>query len=78
MSRQLKKPQLTSMERFLLEWLSKDDSSNLYGECEGQALDVLVNLGLAKIGPTPAGRHPHYRRVSLTDAGIAFRGDLPQ
>ena len=59
---------LTSQERFLLEWLSKEDAS-LYGECEGQSLNVLVNLGLATVGPAPEGRHPHYGTVSLTDAG---------
>lgn len=63
-------PQLTSQEKFLLEWLSKAESS-AFGECEGQPLTVLVNLGLATIGPTPDGKHPHYRQVSLTDAGRA-------
>lgn len=62
---------LTSQEQFLLEWLGKEDSSAL-GECEGQSLTVLVNLGLAEIGPPRAGLHPHYRRVSLTDAGRAI------
>lgn len=62
---------LTSQEKFLLEWLGKEDASAL-GECEGQSLNVLVNLGLAAIGPTPEGCHPHYRAVSLTDAGHAL------
>jgi hypothetical protein len=63
-------PKLTSQEKFLLEWLGKEDSSAL-GECEGQSLNVLVNLDLAEVGPPRAGLHPHYRRVSLTEAGRA-------
>lgn len=62
---------LTSQEKFLLEWLGKEDSSAL-GECEGQSLTVLTNLGLASIGATPLGRHPHYSRVALTEAGRAL------
>jgi hypothetical protein len=60
--------QLTSREKFLLEWLSKADASPL-GECEGKILDGLVDLGLASIGPTPPGRHRHYASVSVTEAG---------
>jgi hypothetical protein len=57
---------LTSQEKFLLEWLSKEDSS-AYGECEGQALTVLINCGLAMV--TPEVPRTGYSRVSLTDAG---------
>lgn len=54
-------------EWFLLEWLSKEDSS-AYGECNGPALDKLVDEGIAELGPVPA-RGADYRRVWLTDYG---------
>jgi hypothetical protein len=58
---------LTSEEKFLLKWLDKEQSSVL-GECEGQALTVLINLGLAEIKDTSNGP---WSRVSLTQAGYA-------
>ena len=72
---------LTPSERFILDWLSKQDFSQ-YGECRGRTLDRLIQRGLAQIhGP---GEHQHfiandhagtqgmmYRAVSLTDAGRA-------
>lgn len=61
---------LTSQERFLLEWLGKEESSAL-GECSGCDLDVLINRGFAVIAPAPEGQHRHFGRVSLTDAGRA-------
>jgi hypothetical protein len=61
---------LTGEQRFLLEWLSKEDSSSL-GECHGKSLDALVEQGLAVIGAVAPGMHGHYRRVSLTPAGRA-------
>lgn len=61
---------LTSQERFLLEWLGKEESSAL-GECSGCDLDVLINRGFAVIAPAPEGQHRHFCRVSLTDAGRA-------
>lgn len=62
-------PRLSVGEKFLLEWLGKEDAS-LHGECKGNALQRLVDLGLASIGPTPAGRTDDYALVRLTDAGI--------
>lgn len=67
----MKKAALTSHELFLLDWLNKEDSSH-FGECEGQQLTVLVNMGLAEIGQPPEGRHPHYSPVRLTAAGRAM------
>ncbi|QXV73549.1 hypothetical protein [Rhizobium phage RHph_X2_30] len=63
-------PTLTSGERSLLEWLSKEESSSL-GECDGGDLTHLVQLGLAEIGQSPPGMHRHYSRVRLTEAGRA-------
>ncbi|WPP02748.1 hypothetical protein [Methylocella tundrae] len=58
---------LTSEQSFLLKWLEKEESSAL-GECEGQALTMLINLGLAEIKDTSDGP---WSRVSLTQAGYA-------
>lgn len=60
----------TSQERFLLEWLSKEESS-AYGECHGDALNELLRRGFAIVSPAMVGRDPHYRRVSITDSGLA-------
>jgi hypothetical protein len=57
---------LTSQERFLLEWLSKEDTSAL-GECEGQSLTVLINSGLAVVTDLDRGA---WANVSLTEAGL--------
>jgi hypothetical protein len=62
---------LTSQEKFLLEWLSKEDES-AYGECSGQALTVLINCGLAKTAAMPND----YSSVSLTDAGYDLAKQL--
>ncbi len=59
---------LTQAERFLLEWLGKEESS-AYGECHGADLNELFRRGLAIVTPAMVGRDPHYRRVSLTEAG---------
>lgn len=59
---------LTSQEKFLLEWLGREDWS-AYGECEGQHLTVLINLGLAKTALSPPNG---WTGVSLTDDGIAL------
>lgn len=61
--------ELTKDQWFLLEWLSKEESS-AYGECYGHSLDGLVQLGLAQLGPIPFGRSEEYRPVALTDAGF--------
>jgi hypothetical protein len=67
--------EFTSTEKRLLKWLGDADSSSL-GECEGTALTVLINRGLAEVGPTPEGKHPHYAQVTLTEDGIAARAAL--
>lgn len=53
-------PDLTKTERFLLDWLAKEDVSALR-ECYGPDLDRLVALGFAQI---------EGQRVSLTEAGV--------
>lgn len=79
---------LTPSERFILDWLSKQDFSQ-YGECRGRTLDRLIQRGLAQIhGP---GEHQHFivndpaglmgmefRAVSLTDAGRAANAALKE
>jgi hypothetical protein len=63
---------ISSETLFLLDWLSREDFSQA-GECEGRALDKLIELGLAKRGPGihSATRGKEYDVVSVTDAGIA-------
>lgn len=61
---------LSQSERFLLEWLSKEDFSQ-FGECKGADLIALTYHGFAQIGPIPLGcTDPNYRLVSLTEAGF--------
>ena len=69
--------ELTGGEKFLLEWLGKEDFSQ-YGECKGRDLDRLVTLGCATIHAP--GEHQRFisngmgddcRAVSLTESGIA-------
>ena len=78
--------ELTPVERDLLEWLGREDFSQ-YGECYGNALNVLVAKGLAHvyapgehqnfIANDPAGvKGDMYRAVSLTDAGRALLREL--
>jgi len=55
---------------FLLEWLAKEETSAL-GECDGKALERLVERGFAVITPPPCGKDRLYSRVSLTDKGRA-------
>ena len=62
---------LTSEEVFILQWLSKEDSS-AYGECEGLSLNVLLNCGLASVENTPNG----FSRVSVTDKGRTYLKDV--
>lgn len=69
---------MTKDEKFLLEWLSKEDFSQ-YGECHGKSLDALIEKGYAKVhdgregqsGFIAKGDDIMYRAVSLTDAGRA-------
>lgn len=60
---------LTREQRFLLEWLAKEDSSAL-GECEGSALNTLIERGYATIGPMPDGHPRQYARVKVTETGF--------
>jgi hypothetical protein len=57
--------ELTSQEKFLLQWLSKEDSS-AYGECSGSALTALINKKLATTDEVPPS---DWARVLLTEAG---------
>jgi hypothetical protein len=66
---------LMSQEKFLLDWLSKEDFSSL-GECEGQSLTVLINCGLAQVGRDALGRRGLSAPVSLTEAGWALLRQL--
>lgn len=77
---------LTAGERDLLSWLGEEEFSQ-YGECYGQSLTHLFELGLAQLhGPglhqnflanDPAGtKGLMYRAVSLTDAGHEVRAEI--
>lgn len=68
-------PALSTSQRFLLGWLSKEESSAL-GECEGSDLDVLVSKGLASIKQAPAKRGRQYGCVSLTEAGYTLNSRI--
>lgn len=68
---------LTKDQRDLLDWLSKEDTSQ-YGECHGAALDRLVELGLAQVHGAETERNNTFiakgdgimfRAVSLTERG---------
>lgn len=64
---------LTKAQRFLLEWLSREDWS-AYGECCGRDLDHLLREGLAETaqhGRAISGR----TGVRLTPAGLAALAD---
>lgn len=66
---------LTSGARFLLDWLAKEDWSQV-GECKGSELDHLITSRLAEYGPA----HPRgddFRAVRLTEAGHAALQDQP-
>lgn len=74
----MKLQQLTSDERFLLEWLGKEDD-NLYGECHGAALDALVSFGLADVRPSNRSIIDHgWDLVSLSDQGRELLSELRQ
>lgn len=61
---------LTRTQRFLLEWLAKDDGP--YGECRGRDLDVLRDHGFARWDVGAGRPTDDYCRVSITDAGVAW------
>ena len=72
---------LTSSEKFLLDWLSREDFSQ-YGECHGKDLDALVAKGLVQVHGEDSGwnntfiakgRDIMFRAVSLTEAGWEAR-----
>jgi hypothetical protein len=63
--------ELDQAQRALLKWLSKDVYS-LLGECEGQALDHLVDFGLATVTLPPPHRDRGFGSVRLTPAGEAL------
>lgn len=58
---------MNANERFLLEWLSKEDTS-AYGECKGPSLNNLIAFGLAEVTTVDA-RGQDYNGVSLTERG---------
>lgn len=58
--------ELTYQERFVLEWLSKEDGSS-YGECRGEALNGLRSLGLVLVEGDHRGSD--YDRVCLSEKG---------
>lgn len=64
---------LTKSQRFVLEWLSKEDSS-AWGECKGLDLDALIAADLAAIVKQSAD--PDHSRVALTERGWDVLADL--
>ncbi|QSY98549.1 hypothetical protein J2J97_32100 (plasmid) [Rhizobium bangladeshense] len=60
--------ELTQSERYVLEWLNKEDFSR-YGECKGKDLDRLVSLGLAVVHEDELEGDRNWATVSVTDAG---------
>jgi hypothetical protein len=72
--------ELTREEAELLDWLGEEELSQ-YGECNGRALDHLIEQGLAEVlGPETSAHNPFiakgtgmmYRAVKLTEAGYAM------
>ena len=59
---------LDRQEIFLLDWLSKEETS-AYGECRGITLDSLTDRGFVGIAQAPRGLDENYARVFLTEAG---------
>lgn len=64
--------EFTKEEKFVLEWLSKDDGQ--YGECRGKSLDKLMSLGLVEWKRRDV-RGDDYGVVGLTEKG--FKAALP-
>lgn len=67
--------ELAKDQRALLKWLSKDVYS-LLGECQGKALDHLVDFGLATVTLPPPHRDRGYGSVRLTPAGEALAAQI--
>lgn len=59
---------LSGPQRFLLEWLGKEDVSQ-YGECRGADFDALERLGLVELLGTRDDPRLDYLGCRLTDAG---------
>lgn len=56
---------MTKSQRFILEWLNKEDWSS-YGECQGTDLDALLAAGFVRLAHTPP---TGYTGVAVTDDG---------
>jgi hypothetical protein len=70
---------ITPSEKWMLEWLSKEDFSQ-YGECYGRTLEALIARGFVQVHGEETetnntfiakGHGIMFRAVSLTDAGRA-------
>jgi hypothetical protein len=59
---------LTKNQRFVLEWLKKDDGQ--YGECKGKDLDRLMELGFAEWARRDV-RGDDYGYIAITEKGVA-------
>ena len=68
---------LSKWERFLLEWLSKEEHSS-YGECQGRDLDALHSAMLVSIEGSARFLALGFGRVSLTPHGLAVRNRLKE
>ena len=68
--------ELTQTERFLLEWLAKDDGQ--YGECHGPTLDRLVDVwpNLNLVPSRPAGTAIGQAVASRSGARSAIRSSI--
>lgn len=65
--------ELADSEKFLLDWLSKEDWSS-YGECHGRDFDRLQDLGLVeRKASNRSFEHPYFDLCRLTEAGHAAR-----
>lgn len=67
---------LTKAELFVLHWLSQEDAS-LYGECRGEALTRLMELGLAEKVGDPEELLNDYSYVSITEHGFQTLLEVP-
>lgn len=67
---------LTQSQRFMLDWLLKEDWSS-YGECRGSDLDRLLALGFAElaVGPLPV---TDYTTVRATEGARWYRALLAE